>query len=265
MSNKVCLLGAGHFGSSIAKGFIDRSFCLRSDLTILQRGESNRAKLRESLGCRVVSNFQEIVAPVDLLILCIRPQDFFEIKKDLGILKPGLVVSVMAGISLAQLQEVSSSALVRAMPNIAAPLGMAVTVYKCAAQLAAEKRMLYERLIAHWGVGVQVEDEGLLDAATAISGSGPGIFYWFLQQFVDSAKNLGFSAEVAEQLARCTVRGSITYWESHSEKLAGLVGKVASKGGTTEAAIKCLSAANTEEAIKSAFKQAAERCRKLRS
>ena len=173
-------------------------------------------------------------------------------------------VSIVAGKTLAGLgRHLGPAPLVRAMPNTAAAIGRAITV-ACATPLVTRRqRQLCELLFAAIGESAWIEEEGLIDAVTAVSGSGPAYVFYFIEALEQAARELGFEPPQARRLAMATFSGASRLAEQSDSELAMLRAQVTSKGGTTERAIASLENAAVKQAIIAAVKAAAVRSREL--
>jgi pyrroline-5-carboxylate reductase len=175
------------------------------------------------------------------VVFAVKPQQMQEAARFSG-LKPNanLVVSIAAGITLESLGAWlgGHSKLVRAMPNTPALIGAGVAgLYALPGVSEAERRQA-EAILGAVGATVWIDNEALMDAVTAVSGSGPAYVFWFIEQLAASGESLGLSAEVSRKLALETVLGAAKLAAQSSEAPATLRERVTSKGGTTEAALR---------------------------
>jgi len=176
----------------------------------------------------------------DLVILSIKPQDFNTVGASLKeVLTPEQVVlSIMAGISIDRIRETLNHArVVRAMPNTPAMLGMGITAYTATAEVEAAQLRRVENLINATGRSVYLENEEMLDAVTALSGSGPAYFFYLVKAMIEAGKQMGFEESVSALLVKQTMLGSYHLINNAEKSLDELIQAVASKGGTTEAAL----------------------------
>jgi pyrroline-5-carboxylate reductase len=182
--------------------------------------------------------------------------------------RPGtLFVSIVAGKTLSGLaRHLGAAAIVRTMPNTPAAIGRGITVACANPLVTSAQRQLCDRLLAAIGESSWVEDEGLLDAVTAVSGSGPAYVFLLIETLARAGEAEGLPADLALRLARSTVAGSGELARICSESPAQLRENVTSPGGTTRAALDVLMAANgLELMIKCAVAAAAARSRELAS
>jgi len=153
-----------------------------------------------------------------------------------------LVVSIMAGTTIASLMEVCGGSVVRAMPNTPAAIGRGITVAVAARNVSAEQRALADALLRATGSVEWVEDETLMDAVTAVSGSGPAYVFLLAEELARAGVEAGLPQELATKLARETVAGSGALLHRSEIPSAMLRQNVTSPGGTTAAALEVLMA-----------------------
>jgi pyrroline-5-carboxylate reductase len=175
-------------------------------------------------------------------------------------------LSIAAGITIRRLQELlgSGQAVIRAMPNLPASIGKGISVAITNKQISAGQRTLADRLLKTIGETAWVEDEKLIDAVTALSGSGPAYVFALCEAMAKAGESLGLPKDLAARLARTTVIGSGTLLEQSSETAEALRRAVTSPGGTTEAALKhLLAAGGLQDLMLKAMTTAAERAKDL--
>jgi pyrroline-5-carboxylate reductase len=176
-----------------------------------------------------------------------------------------LVLSIAAGIRGADLSRWLGGygAIVRAMPNTPALIGMGITGLVALAGVSAEQRSAADAVLRAVGQTVWLDDEALIDPVTAVSGSGPAYVFYFLEAMVAAAAEMGLSAQQGRELALATFAGATQLAAQSDETLDVLRQRVTSKGGTTHAAITSMEAAGVKAAIVEAMKAAAARGREL--
>src|SRR3954471_15766259 len=153
-----------------------------------------------------------------------------------------LVVSIMAGTPIAALESVCGGMVVRAMPNTPAAIGRGIAVAVPAAKVSATQRATADALLRAIGSVEWVEDEKLMDAVTAVSGSGPAYVFLLAEELARAGVEAGLPAELAAKLARETVAGSGELLHRSEDSSATLRKNVTSPGGTTAAALEVLMA-----------------------
>lgn len=262
---KVLIIGYGNMGKTYANSFIGSRFIKPKDIFVLVRNDFSSIETAIPK-----SNFSitpsEKIADFDIVILAVKPQDFSVLALAIKpFLKEGQIIfSVMAGITLKSLElQLSCSKVVRCMPNIPTQIGMGMTVFTASANVDRKELFIIQNLINTTGKSVYVENENLIDAATAISGSGPAYVFYFMQSMIKAAVDLGFNESEAELLVNQTFMGSVTIQNSYSLSNEEWIKKVASKGGTTESALKVFEKQSLENSIVEAVKAANNRALEL--
>jgi pyrroline-5-carboxylate reductase len=178
-----------------------------------------------------------------------------------------LFVSIVAGKTLTGLaRQLGRAAIVRTMPNTPAAIGRGITVACASSLVTIGQRQLCDRLLAAIGESAWVEDEALIDAVTAVSGSGPAYVFLLIEALAEAGRAEGLPADLALRLARATVAGSGELARISTESPAQLRENVTSPGGTTRAALDVLMAADgLAPLIRRAVAAAAARSRELAS
>lgn len=249
---KIAIIGFGNMGQTYANSFMSSGFVGASDILILNKSEIEKKKIfgidKENFFTIPCANIFES----DIIILAVKPQDFKQLAVEI---KPFLnsehvILSVMAGISISAMQkELGIPKIVRSMPNIPTQIGEGMTVF-CASNAVDRKELfIIQNLINTTGKSIYIEKEEMLNAATAVSGSGPAYVFYFMQAMIDSAIALGFSISEAEFLVSQTFSGSVQLQNRSKLSNEAWIERVASKGGTTEAALAIFNQKNLQEIV----------------
>ncbi len=267
MSLQGCIgfLGYGNMGSAILEGLLGRGV-IRADQAMAYDPDPDRARAAEQLGARIAPSAGALAAAADTLVLAVKPQIMDPALHGLAeVRKPtGLVISIMAGISIARLQTRlgNGARIVRVMPNtpalvLAGAAGIAPGP-GCTDADAETARQIFD------AVGVtEMVDECDLDAVTALSGSGPAYFFYLVECLVNAAVAEGLAPDAASRLAAQTLYGAGVLLRESRESAATLRERVSSKGGTTEAALRRLYEGGFENLVREAVQAAAARSREL--
>lgn len=265
---KVLIVGYGNMGKTYANSFISSRFIKPEDIFVLVRNKNSSA-FESSIP---KANFSHVsskkITDFDIVILAVKPQDFDVLAQSIKpFLKDSQIIfSVMAGITISKLKScLSCSKIVRSMPNIPTQIGMGMTVFTASANVDRKELFIIQNLINTTGKSVYVENEKLIDAATAISGSGPAYVFYFMQSMIKAAVDLGFNESEAELLVNQTFMGSVAIQNSYSLSNQEWIAKVASKGGTTERALQVFEKGILEKTIVDAVKAANDRALELGS
>jgi len=186
------------------------------------------------------------VGEVDTLVVAVKPQSFREAGAALKAFTGSstLLVSIMAGTTIASLEAVCGGSVVRAMPNTPAAIGRGITVAVAANKVSAAQRAIADALLRATGSVEWVARESLMDAVTAVSGSGPAYVFLLAEELARAGVEAGLPAELATKLARETVAGSGELLHRSDLASATLRQNVTSPGGTTAAALDVLMGPN---------------------
>jgi pyrroline-5-carboxylate reductase len=207
-------------------------------------------------------------AGADAVVIAVKPQTAPEALAEISALvAPGaVVISIMAGRTLGFLADAlpAGTAIVRAMPNTPAAIGRGITVAVPDAQVTPAQRDLAHRLLAATGAVEWIADEGLMDAVTAVSGSGPAYVFLLAESLARAGEKAGLPGALAASLARATVSGAGELLNRSPLDVATLRHNVTSPGGTTAAALDVLMAADgLDPVMERAVAAAAHRSRAL--
>ncbi len=262
----ITLLGCGSLGESLLSGLLNRGHELR-----LLSASSRRIERQQALTSRYhitcSGNNVALAEHADIIVLAVKPKQMADCCRELaGLTLAGkLVVSVAAGIRTDQLQRWLGQpvALVRAMPNTPAAIGLAATGL-FASGVSTCQRRLAEQLFSAIGRSAWLDDEALMDLVTAVAGSGPAYYFAIMEAFVASAVAQGMPAATADLLVRQTALGACQLAaEANAPALAELRTRVTSPGGTTEAALKTLAGHDLAGIMDAALRSAVQRGREL--
>jgi len=265
---KITIVGCGNMGLIYARAFLKYNIVERDSLLLAEKNEARKQELLKlNIGEVCVVNDLRI-AESGIVILAVKPQDFNELGAELKkILKPGnIIISIMAGVTIARVAEVlGQETIIRAMPNSPAELGMGMTAFTANKTLSMEQVRKAENLLATTGRTVFFENEDLLDAVTALSGSGPAYFFYIVKQMIEAGKNMGFDEATSAMLVKQTMLGSFHLMNTASKSLDELISAVASKGGTTEAALSAFDAGKVGAGLQQGIIKARNRAKELSS
>lgn len=256
---KIGIIGFGVMGSAIYKALIKKYS--KDDLQVF---DSALEKLSDIDFDQRATSIEECVENSDIVIICVKPQSFSELSQSIvGLCDNRLIVSIMAGVTISRLkQNLKAKKVIRAMPNIGLTVGRGVVGWIADGLEIPEKDEI-KSLFSLWGVEFEVEYEDMLDALTALSGSGPAYFYYLAEILQDKAQELGFSGEQSALVARETLIGAATLLVKSDQSAAALRAQVTSSGGTTEAALENLKDNGFDTIFKSALDKALMRAQEL--
>lgn len=250
---KIAFLGAGKMASAMIQGLLRSGVCKPEEITASSPEPAHLTTLRESSGIHVTSSNAEAVRAGDTVILCVKPQEVPNaLAQAAASLNGKLLISIAAGVRIATLKHhAPASRIVRAMPNTPALVGKSATAYAAAPETTAEDTTLVERIFSSVGE-VHAVGEKLIDAVTAVSGSGPAYIFLVIEALTDGGIRCGLPSTLARSLAIQTVAGAGELCIQTGEHPAILREMVTSPGGTTAAALATLE----EHGVRAAFIEA---------
>jgi pyrroline-5-carboxylate reductase len=265
ISKTIVLVGAGKMGAAMLQGWLGRGLN-PSRLAVLEPQPADEVKALSTRG--VALNPGNKSSDAGAIVIAVKPQVAEAAVPPLAPMAGAstVVVSIMAGKTLGFLEKaLPKAAIVRAMPNTPAAIGRGITVAVPNANVSAAQRDLAHRLLAAIGQVEWIADEKLMDAVTAVSGSGPAYVFLLAESLARAGVAAGLPAELAAKLARETVAGSGELLHLSPLDAATLRQNVTSPGGTTAAALEILMAAadGLDPLLAKAIAAAAKRSRDL--
>ena len=263
----IAFIGGGNMARSLIGGLIARGTA-PADIRVSEPVDALRDALARDFGVSAGADNDEAVGRAGLWVLAVKPQVLRMVCEALAPLAQAqrpLVVSIAAGITATQLQRWLGGgvAVVRAMPNTPALLGAGVTGLFASTEVDANGRERAAKLLSSAGKTVWIESETLMDAVTAVSGSGPAYIFLLAEAMEAAALSEGLPAESARTLVLETVLGAARMLTESGEDPAELRRRVTSPGGTTQAAIETFEAGGLRNLVASAIRNATERGRQL--
>jgi pyrroline-5-carboxylate reductase len=264
---QLAFLGGGNMGRALIGGLLRRG-TRPEQISVGESVEAARTSLARDLGITATADNVAAVENAELIVLAVKPQDAAAV---LASLQPQLtrnrpiVLSVAAGRRASTLEGWCGPGIpvVRAMPNRPALVGAGVTGLYAPAHVSATHRAAAERVMQAVGEVVWVPTEDAIDVVTALSGSGPAYFFLLAELMAQAATDLGLETQAARRLAVATLHGAGLLANSSDGDLARLRAEVTSKGGTTEAALRTMEAADLRAIISRALDAATRRSREL--
>jgi pyrroline-5-carboxylate reductase len=237
----VMLVGAGKMGLALARGWLDAGLQPNHLLLVDPAPNPAAQQLADDYGLTLNTDASGLLPNV--LVLAVKPQVIDPVMVSLRpIVGPQtLAISIAAGIDIARLSRgLDMGRVVRTMPNTPAQIGKGITGAVAGPEVGPEGRDVAEALLRAAGPVVWFDDEGQLDAVTAVSGSGPAYVFHLVEALAEAARRQGLPDAIAEQLARQTVIGSAALLEADPAPPAVLRQNVTSPNGTTQAGLEVL-------------------------
>ena len=245
----ITFIGGGNMGRALISGLIANGF-KAEQITVVEANTATAQQLQNDLKVQIISALENIAfnfAKNNVLVMAIKPQDFNIAAKALApklkheSAPSPMVLSIAAGIRLADMSRwLDHTRCVRAMPNTPALIGKGITGLFASTDISLEDCALAETICNAVGQSVWVSEEKLMDAVTAVSGSGPAYVFAFLEALQSAGEKLGLDAQAARKLAYATLEGATQLAQNSSESASVLRERVTSKGGTTAAALEVL-------------------------
>ncbi len=255
----VVFIGGGNMADALIGGLLKSGFAA-NQLRAVEVDGAARRRLSDKYRIECAGESRGTIRPGEVVVFAVKPQQMKDAARFSGLKdNANLVISIAAGVTLASLSRWlgGHTKLVRAMPNTPALIGAGVTgLYALAAVSEAERKQA-ETILGAVSATVWIADEALMDAVTAVSGSGPAYVFWFIEQLAKAGESLGLPMEISKKLALETVLGSAKLAAQSTETPAALRERVTSKGGTTEAALKAFE----EQKLAERFMRAVEAAR----
>lgn len=262
---KVGILGCGNMGSSIAKGLVEKSF-YPQNILVFDTDPKKAAALKKEISVRIAKSNRQIASICDAVILAVKPQVIEAVLDEIALCTPKscVVLSIAAGVKIARIQKAFKEKVpvIRVMPNMPAQVGEGMSAYCAGTYAGASHLKLAESILSAIGKGVEVK-ESAMDLVTAISGSGPAYFFLLAQKMVEAACEMGMKADIAKQLVVQTALGSAKALSASGDDPEALIEKVASKKGTTEAALKVFRQRGFGKIVAEAVEAASDRSEEL--
>ena len=264
---KIAVLGAGNMGLSFSKSFLKYELIKPENLHLVTRKKEKVNKISRNFPGSKVSVFSDLkTIEADLVIIAVKPQDFQFVAENISFQfkENQMVLSIMAGIKIEKIQKfLNHKKVVRAMPNSPTLLGMGITGYTAAEGISFPDLMQIERFLNSTGRSVYLEDENLLDGVTALSGSGPAYFYYIVDAMIKAGTEMGIEENLAKLFVKQTMLGAYHLINNSEKSLEELIEDVASKGGTTEAALKIFDENELKETLRKGILAAEKRSKEL--
>jgi pyrroline-5-carboxylate reductase len=266
VSNTILLVGAGKMGGALLEGWLGLGLD-PTNAAVLEPQPARELTALASRGLRL-NPAASAIGEASAVIIAVKPQMAAEVMPTLAsyVGTGTVVVSIMAGRTLAFLEQALShrAALVRAMPNTPAAIGHGITVAVPNVRVSERQRELVHALLAATGAVEWIADEALMDAVTAVSGSGPAYVFLLVEALARAGAEAGLPGDLAERLARATVAGAGELLQRSALDPASLRQNVTSPGGTTAAALDVLCGPHgLGELMTRAVAAATERSRQL--
>ncbi|MGK2966194.1 MAG: pyrroline-5-carboxylate reductase [Tepidiformaceae bacterium] len=259
---RVALIGGGVMGEAILAAALERGVLSAENITVAEIYGPRREQLAHVYSVAVTADSIQATDGADLVILAVKPQDMHSVRGSLR--EETLLLSIMAGVPIRSISaEFQHERVVRVMPNLPAAANAGMSIWTATGSVSAEQRDLARELLGAIGREAYVEDESKLDMATAVSGSGPGYVYMFMEAMIEGAVAIGLPRTQAEDMVLQTVYGAVVYAQESGHKPGELRARVTSPAGTTAAGLFELEKSGMRAAMISCIKAAHQRAKEL--
>ncbi|NNF19697.1 MAG: pyrroline-5-carboxylate reductase [Flavobacteriaceae bacterium] len=251
----VLVIGAGNMGLTYAEGMSKSPFLKKRNIMILDTSEEKQKQIGKIEYFDGFKDLKDCVPAADIIFVAVKPYHadalFEQMKPYLN--NDKIIISIMAGVTIQGMRDATGiSKIVRAMPNLPAAVGKGITSYVSAPEVSRIELFTVEGLLASTGKAIRVSSEKYIDASTGISGSGPAYVFYFMQSMMEAALQMGFDANDSKVLVSQTFTGAVELFNQSQLSPNSWMEMVASKGGTTRAALDSMDDNNVSELIKEA-------------
>jgi pyrroline-5-carboxylate reductase len=252
---KVLVIGGGNMGLTYAEGMADSVYLNRRKLMIQDIGEDTLAKISSDTRFEAFKDLEKCLPSADIVFIAVKPyhcEELFAKMKPM-VNSNQLIVSLVAGLKIETIQEqLGINKIVRTMPNLPAKVGKGITSFTESDEVSRVELLMVRNLLDTTGTSIHVSSENFIDKSTGISGSGPAYVFYFMQSMMEAARKMGFSENDSKVLVSHTFEGAVELFSQGNISPAKWMDKVASKGGTTQAALDSMEDNNVNELIKEA-------------
>jgi pyrroline-5-carboxylate reductase len=263
---EIGFIGGGNMGEAMLAAVLSKALAKPEAISVSDVSRERLEHLKKQYSITVTTDNIEAVSGKAIVILAVKPQNLPEVMKELKgkITSSQLVLSIIAGAKINTIsQGLDHAAVVRAMPNTPARVGEGMSVWTATSQVSEEQKQSAKAILGAMGRELYVGDEGYLDMATAVSGSGPAYFFLMVETLVEAAIEIGLPVDMAQELVLQTMLGSAKFIQQSGEAPSALRQQVTSPGGTTAAALAQFEKGEFSELVRRAVRAAYERAKEL--
>lgn len=248
---KIAIIGAGNMGKAVGLGLLKNKLIREKDLILTNSNSDNKKAIKTA----------------SIVILAVKPQKMKEVISQIkdSLVDNSLVISIAAGVEISSIKRIigNHQPVVRVMPNLCATVGKSISGWVKSSEVSKQQAGLVRKILQSIGEEILLEKEFLLDAVTAISGSGPAYVFYLVEILEQAAIKIGLDKETARRLAEKTVIGSAYLLENTDKSASILRSEVTSKGGTTAAAFKVFAKLGLNKVFLRGVKAAFNRAKQL--
>jgi pyrroline-5-carboxylate reductase len=265
---KIGFIGGGNMAEALVKGLIASGAVKNADIMVSDAVAKRLEHMKSAHAVKTTGDNKEVAGKSDLIILSVKPNSIKKVITEIKskVTSKKLLVSIAAGIPTSLITKTlgkKKTKIVRVMPNTPALVLAGASVLYCSPSVTAKEKESVRKMFESVGIAYLVDDEGLMDAVTGLSGSGPAFVSMFVEALSDGGVKMGLSRELALKLAAQTVFGAAKMIIENGSHPAELKDKVSSPGGTTIEGIHELESGGFRANVISAVEAAAYRSREL--
>jgi pyrroline-5-carboxylate reductase len=227
-------------GEAMIRGLLGQEIVDPAQIIASDPWQKRLDDLKSQYQIGVTADNRKAAEAGQVVVFSIKPQTLDKVIPDVRghLRRRDLLLSIIAGVPIRKLADgTAHAAVVRAMPNTPAQIGEGITVWTATDEVSEIHKKQAQAILGSLGEEVFMEDEGYLDMATALSGSGPGYVFMMMEALIDAGVHLGFPRHIAARLVFQTMRGSVSYAAQSGKHVAELRNQVTSPGGTTASAL----------------------------
>ena len=259
---KIGFIGSGKMAEAIIGGILDSKILSPQNIFCSDISKERTLYLNSKYNISTFTQNTEIIKNANLIFLCVKPQDINKLKNDLHnkLNSNQTLISILAGIQIKKLHSISNhKSIIRVMPNTPSQIKKGVSVWTGTKQTNQSHIDETKMILGSIGNEYKVDDEKIIEMATALSASGPAYLFYFVESLIQSGKEIGLTDELSYKLTINMLKGSLELLESSTDQVEQLRKNVTSPGGTTEAAINVFDQQNFKNIIINAIKAAHKR------
>ncbi len=257
---KIGIVGGGNMGEALIEHLRKKYF-----VSVSEKDKTRTDYLYKNYKLKA-TDLKMLIESSDVVLIAVKPPDIEEPLKEMSpwLDKTKLLISIAAGITTSFIEKTLAKKIkvIRAMPNLAVMVAEGMTAICPGEHAQASDVEAARQIFGHLGRTVVVEEKRM-DAVTAVSGSGPGYVFLFMESMIKAAQALGLKEDISKELVEATFRGSIHLLEKKKMDASALRAKVTSKGGTTEAALEVFGKNNLDQIFAQALGAAQKRAQEL--
>ena len=259
-------IGAGNMAFALISGLRSSGFPVKN-IKVSDKDAVLLSQRKTELGIEIFTDNMQLARQSDVIVFAVKPQILSTVCQELQphINHQPLMISIVAGVKSTSINRWlgGDASIVRAMPNTPALLGVGATGMMTNDAVSKEQKALTEQILGSVGACFWVKDEDMINAVTALSGSGPAYFFLMIESMTKAGIALGLDEKIAEKLSVQTALGASMMASQSNDSSNELRAKVTSKNGTTQAAIESFQTQNFESVVSHAIRAAFDRAKKI--